>query len=224
MQEVMMPKDVMFVAAALCDALPQETDAVCVHAQNDLQKELLAVVADPTVGLYHKLFPRSPKILLNGLLRYEKAEASWGFEEWRRILEGSLAVKLGDVLSLGVSRHTGEEAEAVLRYCRQYGWKSLTVAATPYRLPRCFLTVLGAMHHRDLDLKLHCLTVPRVNWSQRVEKLSVMQGAVVGTRFAQLEAELERIVKYREAYLAGDLAVTPIASIEEGLTYLQERQ
>jgi len=210
------------VAAVLTSLPPQKTDAICIFDRNDLQLELLSCAAD----IYRSAFPFQPRILINGRARYEATETSWGCAEWRRILEGDVCgVPKGHVLTIPPAEHSGEEAESFVGLCHERGWKSVTVAAPPYYLPRCFLNMLGVMRARGVELQLHCLTVPQIKWEEYATKHAVKGGVVVkGMRFEHLDDELERILTYRAAYLKHDPGISPIASIEEGVEYLKVRR
>lgn len=185
-------------------------DAIFIYAQNDLQEELLTQVAK----FYHRFSPpQRPKIIINGLGRYErdnsKQQYSWGGGEWQRVLKGPLGVLPADIITVAPCLHTGEESQRMVSLARTEGWKTLILAATPYHLPRCFLTALGVARQKKLDLRFYFLTVP--------------SSVVSNSRFARIEAELKKIAKYRNLCLAGDLRIAPLASPTEGLRYLKER-
>lgn len=207
-----------FLAAVLTDTIPATCDVIGVFAQNDLQLEILDVV----VGLARR-FARQPQILINGLDRYEPTERSWGCGAWLRFLIGNYGVRPEQVTVLPEARHTGQEAEEIIRFSARHGWKTITIVATPYRMPRCFLTTLGVMRAQGLALKIFCRSISAIDWGGRAEKHSVIAGSVVGTRFDQLAVELEKIVEYREKFVKGVPDSSPIASIEEGLQHLRAR-
>lgn len=207
----------MLSAVVLTDVQPLKTDAIFIHAQDDLRTELLECSAK----LYHLVAPPT-NIVINGLERYESTPNSWGCKEWTRMLSGPLRVNPEHILKTQMALHTGVEAEEFLKLCHERAWHNVTIAATPYRMPRCFLTVLGSMLYLNLMLSIHCITV-NCDWYESVEKHSVIQGSVVGIRLDQLRVELNKIGQYRESYLSGDPKFSPIASPEDGLEYLRRR-
>lgn len=207
----------LFYSAVLCGYLPKQTDVIFIHAQNDLEVDLLGRVAE----LYLDFHLR-PKIVLNGLVQYENKENSSGYEEWKRILMLS-DVERSDILKITTARHTGEEATKIVKLCEKKGWKKLVIAATPQRLARCFLTVMGVLQDRGTALSVYCLTVANIDWQEKCEKHSVIQGSVAGDRFEHFEDEFERILKYRNAYIAGDSKITPVASVKSALEYFKNR-
>ncbi|MBI2121579.1 MAG: hypothetical protein HYT98_00500 [Candidatus Sungbacteria bacterium] len=216
---VISPEFALLTSAVLRDVLPEKTDAIFIHAQDDLREELLGCVAT----LYHRL-PAAPVVVLNGLAKYEPTPNSWGFEEWSSILCGPLRVLSDHVHKIPPARHTGEEAENLMKLCKKRGWRSVTIAATPYRLPRCFLTVLGSMFNCSWNMRIviHCITVG-ADLNERVEKHSVIQGVIVGSRLEQFCTELEKINEYRVKYLSGRTGFSRLASFEEWSDYLQNR-
>jgi len=209
----------ILTAVTLRDLVPSKVDAIFIHAQSDLELELLACAADT----YRNLQPRQPHIVLNGLKQYEPTPNSWGCNEWRKMLSGPLAVSSENILLTSPARHTGEEAERSISLCHEFGWKNLVIMATPYRLPRCFLSQLGVASSRGFGgINLHCLTISMA-WNRRISKHSVIHGSNIGNGFDQLDAEFDKILAYRADYLTGDSKFSPIASIQEGVEYLRLR-
>lgn len=207
----------LFCSVVLCGYLPKQADAIFVHAQDDLKDELLERVAE----LYFDLHP-NPKIVLNGLAKYENKENPSGYKEWRRDLY-YLDVKLIDILKIPEARHTGEEAIEIVKLCEDNGWKKLIIAATPQHLARCFLTILGVLEMRRINLSVYCLTVPNSDWHGDLEKYSVIQGSVIDNRFGHFKQEFNLIRQYRYRYLSGDHKITPLISVKSALDYLKNR-
>jgi len=210
-------KELMVLAAVLQDKLPSRADAIFVHAANDLQYELLTGVAD----FYHCLGPK-PKIVFNGLDKYETFPGSFGSAEWKSILCGPLGVKKEDVILIPPAVHTGREAEECISLCAKNGWKNLIIAARPVHILRCFLTSLGVTRQMCLNLKIYCFTIPCA-WNATAEVYKITGIKIVDTNFGHLIEELERIKTYHDKYVSGDPNISPIASFEEGLKYFLSR-
>lgn len=196
------------------------TDLVCIFDRNDLQTELLAVAAE----LCKTIHPQ-PHVAINGRATYEAREGSWGCAEWTRILWQEHKIPKELLLAIEPAQHSGEEAERFVDLCIRNAWKRVTIMAPPYYLPRCFLSMLGVMRAKGVELQLDCRTLSQMRWEEYTTKHAVTGGVVVkGTRFDHLDDELDRILAYRSRYEAGDVAISPIASIRQGVEYLERNR
>lgn len=208
----------LFYSVVLCGYLPKQADAIFIHAQDYLKDDLL----DRAAELYLD-FDLRPKIVINGLDKYEDKENSSGYAEWRRVLM-FFGVESQDILKIPGSYHTGEEAMEIVKLCENKGWKKLIIFAAPQHLPRCFLTVLGVLLRRDTEnINVYCATVMNYDWQNEFERHSILSGSVAGNGFNHFEDEFERILKYRNSYLTGDPKITPVASVKSALEYLKNR-
>lgn len=207
------------VAAVLTSTPPAATDAICIFNRNDLQLELL----DRAASLYRQMLPTAPRIVINGLEKYEAIDGTWGCPEWTAVLRehGVPAEHLIAVKSAG---HTGEEAERFVALSREHGWRNVGVMAPPYYLPRCFLNMLGVSTEQGVELSLPCLTLPSIQWEKCATKHAVRGGTIVkGARFDHLDDELERILRYRAKYQEREPGISAIASISQGVDYFRKQ-
>lgn len=204
------------LAATINPTPIKNTEAICIFDRNDLQFELLARVADlwEVAG--------RPHVIINGRLKYEATETSYGYKQWHDILSKNHKIPIDYICAIKPAHHSGEEAEKFVAMCHEKGWKTVTVMAPPYYLPRCFLHTLGVTKKLDINLCICCATISHIEWDRYIEKHAVKGGVVVrGMRFDHLDDELERIIKYSALYQEGVPGISPTSSIEEGVLYLQ---
>lgn len=96
--------------------------------------------------------------------------------------------------------HTKIEAQAVVRFARTQGYRTLILASAPFHQERAFMAVVTAAL-RDLpDLKVYSVPGKAQPWD---EVVTHSQGTLRGTRAELIDSEQRRI----ETYTAqGDLA------------------
>ncbi len=173
--------------------------------------------------LYAAILSPKPKVVLNGLVYYERKENAQGGKEWKNILmrEG---IPEEDILMTREAKHTGEEAERIVECAERYRWKELIIMATPYHLPRCLLTILGVLREKNRKINIYGATVPGSAWDEVVEWVSYASGEKTkGTIQELLEYERRKSEQYRNERKKGNTKITPIMSPEEGLKYLMQR-
>jgi hypothetical protein len=138
-----------------------------------------------------------------------------GFKAWQQALHGQ---GIGNLQIQGVTGitspmlHTLIEAEALVRFAKAQGYRSLYVVAPPFHQPRAFMTAVTAALRAYPDLQLYSYPGAALPWQAEVAH---SQGQTRGTRSELVAGELERIRTYHEK---GDLA-----SVETVLDYLIKR-
>jgi uncharacterized SAM-binding protein YcdF (DUF218 family) len=103
------------------------------------------------------------------------------------------------------SQNTREQAEGVLAKAKEMSWGRLLLVASPYHLPRAFLTFLRLLKDEGKDQEVHVQPVPasHLGW------YSSPNGQE--TRADLLGVELEKIDRYTDH----------VATYAEGLEYLR---
>ena len=113
------------------------------------------------------------------------------------------------IIQDNASQNTHEQAEWLAKECEDRGWERVLLAASPYHMPRAFLTVLASLQKRDLaeTVCIVPLVASQALWWGTPEGLDQ-------TRAELWADELRKIDEYRELYghVAGD---------EDGLAYLR---
>jgi uncharacterized SAM-binding protein YcdF (DUF218 family) len=150
------------------------------------------------------------------LLPYTEPMSGYpGFKAWQQALHqqgiGNLQIE-GVTGITSPMLHTLIEAEALVRFAKAQGYRSLYVVAPPFHQPRAFMTAVTATLRAYPELKLYSYPGAALPWQDEVVH---SQGQTRGSRSELIAAELERIGKYNEK---GDLA-----SVEAVLDYLNKR-
>jgi uncharacterized SAM-binding protein YcdF (DUF218 family) len=138
-----------------------------------------------------------------------------GFKAWQQALHRQGIGNLQIEGVTGISSpmlHTLIEAEALVRFAKAQGYRSLYVVAPPFHQPRAFMTAVTAALRVYPDLQLYSYPGAALPWQAEVAH---SQGQARGTRSELVAGELERIRTYHEK---GDLA-----SVETVLDYLNKR-
>ena len=106
------------------------------------------------------------------------------------------------------SRHTYDQAVAVVGMAHERGWLRLLLVTSPYHQYRAFLTFLRELHVRSKAEAVHLLSVPACQtlWWEKPAGSDTH-------RVDLLEAEFTKIEEYR--------AHGHVASYEDGLKYLE---
>ena len=117
-------------------------------------------------------------------------------------------VNIEDTMTL----NTLIEAEALIRFAKSRGYRSMHIIATPFHQLRAFMTTVTVALREYPMVKLYSKVGDSLPWREEVVH---SQGTVKGTRASLIESELERINKYQQK---GDLA-----SVEAVLDYLNNR-
>ena len=96
--------------------------------------------------------------------------------------------------------HTKIEAQAVVRFARTQGYRTLTITSAPFHQERAFMAVVTAAMRDWPDLKVYSVPGKAQPWD---EVVTHSQGVLRGTRAELIDPEQRRI----ELYTAqGDLA------------------
>lgn len=98
------------------------------------------------------------------------------------------------------SKHTLEQAEAVIEMCIAKKWTSIILVASHYHQFRAFLTFLNVLFKKGLDREIKIFNSP-------VHGLSWTEENDWGKRLNLLESEFEKIEKYRELGHIADYAL-----------------
>lgn len=138
-----------------------------------------------------------------------------GFSKWREhLLECGLSsdqiegVETGETPTL----NTLIESQAMIRFARQRGYRSLFVVAPPFQQLRAFMTAVTIALKEYPQLLLYSCPAVAMPWQ---EEILHSQGKLKATRNELIHAELKRIDTYQRK---GDLA-----SCREVLIYLNKR-
>ncbi len=108
--------------------------------------------------------------------------------------------------------HTRVEAEALVRYARTRGYKSIIVVSAPFHQLRTFMTTVSVALEEVPELSIYSQVGAMLPWNVTVTH---SQGSLALPRSGLIQTELERIERYQQK---GDLAPT-----EAILAYLQQR-
>lgn len=102
--------------------------------------------------------------------------------------------------------HTGDQAKAAIDLAMDRGWKQLLLVASPYHLPRAFLTFVYRLHVAMQHDTIRIVPVPasNVRWFEAPEGLET-------ERWELLDIELDKCHAY----------VNDVATFAAGLDYLR---
>ncbi len=193
----------------LCDTPPPAvTDGAYLFAQtSDNQESVFAAAGQLLTAMLTR------RVLLP---HTEPMSGYPGFRAWQQALHGQ---GIGDLQIEGVTGiasnllHTLIEAEALVRFAKLRGYRSLYVVAPPFHQPRAFMTAVTVARREYPDLQLYSQPGAALPWGAEVVH---SQGQTRGVRSELIGGELERIRKY---HAQGDLA-----SVEDVLEYLNRRK
>ena len=189
-------------------------EALFVHGWGDLHEEILHLVGQTCVRTKPRI------IILNGEEAYEAG--SQGFSYWQKFLVQKYKIDKQIIRKFLPGKHTLDEAKGFLKIAEEEKLNSAILISVPPHIIRAFLTVLGEIQARILDIALYPQTLKAVAWEEPVVISGITSdaGDENTTRLGRLVAECARIVQYRQRFQAGDNNFV-IASVEEGLEYLQ---
>ena len=104
--------------------------------------------------------------------------------------------------------HTQEQATAITALSVEQHWRRLLLVASPYHLPRAFLTFVRALHQAQQHETIRLVAVPASHtfWFHAVPGAPAEE-----TRLATLAVEFEKCGRYAEH----------VATWSEGLDYLR---
>ena len=192
---------------------PVKVDAVFVHGWGDLTDEMIDYAA--------KIFKKSKAsaIVLNGAKEYELGKT--GLNYWKKKLKTKYKVPPKKIFNIGEAINTYDEAVGFIGFAGKNKLKSAAIVSVPQHILRAFLTDLGVMKTKKVNLKLYPRTLPKVDWSQEISIHSLSGKKEQTTRFGRLAGEFARISDYRKRTEAGERDFS-IVSIKEGLRYLNK--
>jgi uncharacterized SAM-binding protein YcdF (DUF218 family) len=125
---------------------------------------------------------------------------------------------LSDVLGRGVapdrvlrdatSQNTHEQAVNVAEMAARYRWRRLLLVASPYHVPRAFLTFLAVLRATKQDTTVRVIPVPcaDVPWFQSPPGVTETRAALLAVEYAKIDAHQS----------TGD-----VATYAQGLDYLK---
>jgi hypothetical protein len=105
------------------------------------------------------------------------------------------------------------EAEAMVRFAKSKGFRSLYIVAPPFHQFRAFITSVSVVLREYPELQVYSFPGETLPWD---EKVVHSQGLVSGSRWSLINGEIERIVRYQEK---GDLI-----PFNEVINYLNGRE
>lgn len=187
-------------------------DAIFVHGWGDLCDRTIKFVAE----IFKKYSAKT--ILLNGHEHYEKDAP--GLSYWKDNLVNKYKIPQFSIRSTAPADHTLAEAKEFINFAQSNDFFSAAVVSVPMHIGRAFLTNLGVMKERGLDLKLYPCAYIDIDWTKQIKvcKLASPHADEITSRLGCLMGECARIVEYRERYMNGDSYI--IATVKEGLDYL----
>ena len=203
---------------------------------NDTIELLIRTLCDlrpknPTNGTYlfcqtrdnqESIFKAAQFLLNNSLtskilILHTEAQSGYpGFTEWRQKLQqlGLSEEQIEGVKNKKTSMlNTLIESEALIRFAKQHGYRSLFVIAPPFHQLRALMTAVTVTLREYPELLIYSYPGVAMPWQEEVIH---SQGTLKAKRRDLIQEELERIEKYQNK---GDLAL-----FEEVLSYLDKRE
>ena len=86
---------------------------------------------------------------------------------------------------------------------------------------RAFLTNLGTLKEKGVNLTIWPQTLQKINWETNITIKPLMGETEKTTRLGRFGEEILRIINYRKKFEDGDKKYA-IATVIEGLNYLKE--
>lgn len=191
----------------LCDVPPGEpSDAVYLFAQTSDNQEsvICAAVKILAEGL-------ASRILVLDSPPYA-GYAGYALWQEKLVASGIAAKRILSVELCTANHNTLTEAEAVIRYAKQYDFKRIIISAPAFHQVRAFMTTVAAALAEYPQLKIYSLPGYALSWN---EKAIHSQGQLKARRSDLIQGEFDRIEKY---YRKGDLI-----SFDQVLDYLDKR-
>jgi hypothetical protein len=123
-----------------------------------------------------------------------------GFEFWKEELkEKGIAEQAIIPIPANSNLNTYTEAESLITYAKEQGWKNIYISAPPFHQLRAFITAVSLTQKIYPELKIYNIVGTELPWHKEVVHY---QGVVVDTPLNFIFSELERIIAYHEK---GDL-------------------
>ena len=139
-----------------------------------------------------------------------------GFTEWKQQLQqlGLFVEQIEGVKNNETSMlNTLIEPEALIRFAKQHGYRSLFIVAPPFQQLRAFMTAVTVTLREYPELLIYSYPGEAMPWQEEVVH---SQGTLKAKRRDLIQEELERIEKYQGK---GDLAL-----FKQVLSYLKKRE
>jgi len=139
-----------------------------------------------------------------------------GFTEWKQQLQqlGLSVEQIEGVKNNETSMlNTLIESEALIRFAKQHGYRSLFIVAPPFQQLRAFMTAVTVTLREYPELLIYSYPGEAMPWQEEVVH---SQGTLKAKRRDLIQEELERIEKYQGK---GDLAL-----FKQVLSYLKKRE
>ena len=136
-----------------------------------------------------------------GIIRFVRIRTN----RWRGGGNAEVIDPPADIIIEENSQSTKEQAINIIELAKKSDWKKIILIASHYHQPRAFLTFLKAM--RDAEVKLHIINAP-------ARELSWFERNPWGRRFDLLDAEMEKIERYKD----------DLASFKEGILHQQSKE
>lgn len=139
-----------------------------------------------------------------------------GFTEWKQQLQqlGLFVEQIEGVKNNETSMlNTLIESEALIRFAKQHGYRSLFIVAPPFQQLRAFMTAVTVTLREYPELLIYSYPGEAMPWQEEVVH---SQGTLKAKRRDLIQEELERIEKYQGK---GDLAL-----FKQVLSYLKKRE
>ncbi len=139
-----------------------------------------------------------------------------GFTEWKQQLQqlGLFVEQIEGVKNNETSMlNTLIESEALIRFAKQHGYRSLFIVEPPFQQLRAFMTAVTVTLREYPELLIYSYPGEAMPWQEEVVH---SQGTLKAKRRDLIQEELERIEKYQGK---GDLAL-----FKQVLSYLKKRE
>jgi uncharacterized SAM-binding protein YcdF (DUF218 family) len=145
----------------------------------------------------------APYLVLSGGLH--DPPRVWGAKELAAKAMG-MGVSPANIVVESESQNTREQAVNVLAMCEERNWKRLLLVASPYHVPRAYLTFLAVLLEQGKSDDIHLLPVPasHLNWHEPPKGMEQ-------TRAELLDVEFLKIAAYKPEH---------VASYADGLVYM----
>ena len=175
-----------------------------------------------TRGNQQSIFQAAQFLLNNSLtskilILNTKAKSGYpGFAEWKQQLQqlGLSVEQIEGVKNKETSMlNTLIESEALIRFAKQHGYRSLFIVAPPFQQLRAFMTAVTVTLREYPELLIYSYPSMAMPWQEEVVH---SQRTLKAKRRDLIQEELERIEKYQDK---GDLAL-----FEQVLSYLNKRE
>ncbi len=192
----------------------KKADAVFVHGWGDLYEKMIPYAAQ----LFHASGARL--LALDGSPSYT-GDGSPGYDFWKKSLV-ALGVPESAIQGVLPAVHTSDEARSFMALAKKLEISSAYILSVPVHIMRAYLNQVAELTAAEFECRLYPATLKGTDWEEEivVHSLGNKTADPSAFRIGRLVDECARIMEYRERFLQGE--DFRIASIEEGITYLQQ--